>query len=174
MSGVTRVRLVLATMVVGAFVAAGTVLAQGTQAPQLPPFKPILAGKTFTPPIKGSADVEFTRPVRKRDKDNVVTKVEVKNISNAPIARLTIDETFYDKTGATIAGGKGVINGLLQPGEIQTITIETPYNAKMSQTQDRFTHANGTVKPKQVDKLTAGDSKEPSAKPAAKAPARKK
>ena len=42
------------------------------------------------------------------------------------------------------------INGLLQPGEIQTITIETPYNPKMNSNNWNFAHANGTVKPAKV------------------------
>ena len=59
-------------------------------------------------------------------------------------------ETWYDKGGAIVAGGKGVINGLLQPGEIQTIVIETPYNPKMSSNAWNFSHANGTVKTSKV------------------------
>ena len=46
--------------------------------------------------------------------------------SAAPIPQLTIDETWYDKANNVIGGGKGVINGLLQPGEVQTIEIRTP------------------------------------------------
>src|SRR6185503_19570672 len=109
------------------------------------PFTPILSGKSFTPPIRGAAEIEFTKPVPKRDKDNVVITVQVKNISNAPVARLTIAETWYDKAGATIAGGQGAINGLLQPGEVKAITIEMPYNAKLSGDKMQFSHANGTV-----------------------------
>src|SRR6185436_18483 len=112
----------------GVVFAAGAAFAQGNQAP----FTPILSGKSFTPPIRGAAEVEFTKPVPKREKDNVVIRLVVKNISNAPIARLAVAETWYDKGGATIAGGQGAINGLLQPGEIKTLTIEMPYNAKLS------------------------------------------
>ena len=74
-------------------------------------------------------------------------------MSTAPIARLTIEAICYDKGGAVIAGGKGFINGLLQPGEVQTVTVETPYNAKMNSSNYKFTHANGTVTPKRVDKI---------------------
>ena len=69
--------------------------------------------------------------------------------------RLTVAETWYDKGGAIVTGGKGGINGLLQPGEIQVITIETPYNAKMNGNQFNFSHANGSVKPAKVAKLDA-------------------
>jgi len=137
------------------------------QTPAAPPMTSVLAGKKLTPPLKGQADVDYTKPVTKREKDMVVTKIQVKNMSPAPIPRLTITETWYDAGGATVAGGKGTINGMLQPGEVQTITIETPFNAKMKANNYNFTHANGTVKPHNVAKLTAAGDKEPAAKPAA-------
>ena len=40
--------------------------------PQAPPMKSVLAGKKFTPPIKGEAVIEFTQPVTKSVKDMVV------------------------------------------------------------------------------------------------------
>jgi len=135
------------------------------QTPTAPPMTSVLAGKKLTPPIRGQAEVDFTAPVTKRDKEMVVTKIQVRNMSAAPIPRLTITETWYDGGGATVGGGKGAINGLLQPGEIQTIVIETPFNAKMKSNNYNFSHANGTIKPHKVAKMT--DEKEPAAKPAA-------
>lgn len=158
-----RARFVFAAALVGAGLVGVSVLAQTPQAPLL---TPVLAGKKFTPPIKGNAAVDFAKPARSRDKDLVIEKIQVKNMSNAPIARLTIDETWYDKSGATVGGGKGAFNGLLQPGEIQTIIVETPYNPKMSANQYRFSHANGGVTPRQVNKFEEA-GKEPEAKTAA-------
>ena len=83
----------------------------------------------------------------------VVTRITVRNASLAPVPRLTISETWYDTGGAIVTGGKGSVNGLLQPGEIQVITISTPYNAKMKSNNYNFSHANGTVKPQKVAKL---------------------
>jgi hypothetical protein len=98
----------------------------------------------------------------------VVTTIMVKNMSNAPILRLTIDETWYDKAGETVTGGKGVVTRL-EPGEVGVVKIETPYNPKMNANNYHFSHANGTVpKPHSVPKLSvAGDAKEPATKPAA-------
>lgn len=145
-----RGRFAFATALLGVTLAAGTPLAQTVKDPG---FTPILSGRKFTPPIRGQADVEFTKPVTKREKDIIVTKILVKNVSTSPIARLTVDETWYDKGGALVIGGKGTFNGLLPPGESQTITIETPYNPKMSANNFNFSHANGTVKPVQVPKI---------------------
>ena len=154
-----RARFVFAAAIVGASLVDGSLLAQTPQAPQL---TPVLAGKKFTPPVKGQAQVEYTKPVTRRDKDMVVTKITVKNTSDAPIPRLTVDETWYDKAGGLVTGGKGVINGLLQPSEIKTVEIMTPYNPKMAANNFNFAHANGTVKPTLVKSLN--EAKEPAAK----------
>ena len=158
-----RARLVFAASLVGASLIGGPVLAQTQTAP---PLAPVLAGKKFTPPIKGQADVDFTKPVTRREKDVIVTRITVKNTSAAPIPRLTIDETWYDKSGGLVTGGKGVINGLLQPGEVKTVEIQTSYNPKMTANNFNFSHANGTVKPRRVDKLSEAGT-EPATKPAA-------
>jgi len=142
-----------------------TTLSVTTGSAQAPPTS-VLAGKKFTPPMRGEVMVEFTAPVTKREKDLVVTRVQVKNIAAGPIARLTISETWYDKAGGVVGGGKGTINGLLQPGEIQTIVIETPYDAKMNGNNFNFSHVNGTVKPQKVAKFDM-PPKQPAAQPAA-------
>ena len=152
---------VAATLISTTMFAGAVVAAQSTQ------LTPVLAGKKITPPLKGEATIEFTQPVTKAlpGKSLVQTTIKVKNSTASPIARLMVAETWYDAAGGIVAGGRGVINGLLQPGEVQTITIETPYNAKMKSNNWNFTHANGTVKPTKVKALDA---------PAAEAAAPKK
>ena len=162
-----RAHVMVAATLLGASLAIG-VAAQQTPAP---PMTSVLAGKKFTPPFKGQAEVDFTKPKTTQSKDHkmVITTIEVKNNMNAPLLRLTIDETWYDDKGGLVTGGKGVISRL-EPGEVGTIKIETPFDPKMKANNYNFTHANGTVKPHRVDKMAAaGDAaKEPAAKPAAK------
>lgn len=150
-----RVRFAVAATLVGTTMYAGAALA--AQATQAPPMQSVLAGKKLTPPVKGEALVEFTQPVTKAQpgKNMVQTVIKVRNLSAGPIARLQVDETWYDKAGGIIATGRGVINGMLQPNEIQTITIDTPYNAKMNSNNWNFKHANGNVKPAKVKSLDA-------------------
>ncbi len=169
-----RARFALAATIAGASLAGVNVIAQ--QAP--PPMQSILAGKKFTPPLRGEAAIDIVKNPTKREGTVLVTKILVKNTSAAPIPRLKVTETWFDKDGGMIPGGEAVINGLLQPNEIQTLEIRTPVNLKMAQSQLQFSHANGTVKPHSVKSLEA--PKEPAAKnaaatkPAGKAPARKK
>ena len=177
-----RVRIAAAATLVTTLYAGAALAAQATTTTpsSSAPLQPVLAGKKITPPVRGEASVEFTQPVTKaiQGQNKVQTTIKVRNNSPAPIARLQVTETWYDKGGAIVAGGKGVINGLLQPGEVQTITIETPYNPKMSSNAWNFSHANGTVKTSKVKALDAGaagaaasttakaGAKEPAAKPA--------
>jgi len=171
----TRARSLAAATLAGASIFGAALHAQTTtaQAGQTaPPLQSVLAGKKFTPPIKGIADVEYTKPITKRDKNMVVTKITVKNISNAPIPRLTIDETWFSKDNQLVTGGKGFINGLLQPGEVKTIEIQTPYDSKMNANSWNFSHANGAVKPHQVKSLD--DPNAPKKEPAAKNASAKK
>ena len=146
-------RLASAALVVGSVMFGGAVMtAQVTQAPEM---KSVLAGKKFTPPVRGEALIEFIQPVTKAQpgKNMVQTVIKVRNASQAPIARLQVTETWYDKSGAVVASNRAAINGLLQPQEIQTITIDTPYSTKMSSNNWNFTHANGTVKVAKVKSL---------------------
>jgi hypothetical protein len=142
------------------------------QSAQAPPMKSVLQGKKFAAPVRGQAEIEYTAPFTARVKESVVTKIAVKNVSTAPIARLAINDTWYDKGGEVLTAGRGVINGLLQPGEIQTITIETPFKPGMNPQQRKslFSHANGEVKLHLVKKFDG--EKEPAAA-AIKAPAAK-
>jgi len=167
-----RARSVVAATLAGASLLGVCLLAQTqtqSQPPKAPEMKSVLAGKKFTPPIKGAADIDYFKAQTRREGTTLVTKISVKNTSNAPIPRLRITETWYDKEGNMIPGGDAVINGLLQPGEVHEMEIRTPVNPKMASSMLQFSHANGTVpKPHAVKTLDAlaGGAKEPATKTA--------
>jgi hypothetical protein len=162
-----RARFVVAATLAGASLLGASLLAQTPPAPEM---KSVLAGKKFTPPIKGAADIDYVKNPTRREGTTLVTKITVKNTSNAPIPRLKVSETWYDKEGNMIPGGDAVINGLLQPGEVGTLEIRTPVNSKMDRSMIQFSHANGTVpKPHSVKSLDApanAGGKEPATKTA--------
>jgi hypothetical protein len=92
----------------------------------------------------------------KRVGSTLVTRIQVKNRSAAPISELKVSEFWYDKTNGLIPGSQmRVINGLLQPGRVGTLEIRTPENAKMVRSLLQFSHANGTVKPHPVESFDA-------------------
>jgi len=161
-----RARIAVAATLVGASLAGTPLLAQ-----QPPEMKPILAGRKVEPPIKGQAEIEFLTPATKRNGDVVTTMIKVKNVSSGPIARLSIAETWFDKGQTQVASSTGSLDKPLDPGAVDTVTIQTPWNAKMNGNSWQFSHANGTVKPRRVAKL---DDTSKGAKAAAPAAAKKK
>ena len=173
-----RARFAVAATIAGAsFVAPA--FAQDTP-PAAPPMKSVLAGRKFTAPIRGEATIDIVKNPTKREGTTLVTKIQVKNTSTAPIPRLKVAETWFDKDGNMIPGAEAVINGLLQPNEVSTLELRTPVNLKMVQSQLQFSHANGTVKPHAVKSMDGAAAKEPATKTAAatktpaKTPAKKK
>ena len=162
-----RARVIFAATVVGAAFVGVTSYAQDSK-PQAPPMQSILAGKKFIPPVRGQAEIDYMKEPTRREGTTLITKIHVKNTSTAPIARLKVTETWYDKKNAELPGGEGVINGLLQPGETQVIEVRTPTNPNFNVQMLQFAHANGTVKPHAVKSLdaAAADKKEPAAKQA--------
>src|SRR5258705_3407710 len=120
-----RGRFIVAATLLGASFAAGAI-AQ----PKRPPMTSVLAGKKFTPPFKGQADVDFTKPSTKNINGMITTTMQVKNNTNGPLLRLTVDETWYDKAGGLVTGGKGVLNRP-GPGENGTGKKQSPVHPAM-------------------------------------------
>jgi hypothetical protein len=118
---------------------------QATPPAQAPAPKPRLVA-----PVRGVAQLGYTRPVVKNakigGKDFIVTTIQVKNMATGSIAGLKVDEFWYDKAGNPVTGDNYRHPRPLQPGEIITITLETPRNPAMNRNQYNFTHANGEIK----------------------------
>ena len=142
-----RSRIAVAAALVSVSLAAPSLLAQTA-----PEMHPILAGRKVEQAFKGQADVEFI-PSSRKNGDVVVTTMKVKNLSNGPISRLKVEETWFDKGGAPVGSSDSVLTKMLEPGAVETLTIQTPWNAKMNGNSWNFSHANGTIKPKKVAKF---------------------
>jgi hypothetical protein len=115
------------------------------------------APRKLISPVRGEAQVEYTKPnTRVDNKSNeVITVIMVKNVSTAPIAGFKLDESWIDKAG-TLSGGDTYRHPKpFMPGEVITVTLRTPKNARMASNSYNFSHANGTVKPKLVPKMVA-------------------
>jgi hypothetical protein len=118
------------------------------------------AAKTrWVPPIRGTAVINMLQPVTKIEKnketnqEEVVTRLQVKNMSQGAIALLRIDEYWYDKQGQMLPGDSQRVKKAIQPGEIVEIVLRVPKNPKFFQNQYKFSHANGNVDAKVVKKF---------------------
>lgn len=79
----------------------------------------------------------------------VITTIKVKNLSGTgSIAGLKVEEYWWDKASNPVTGSKTRLPKPLLPGEIATLTLETPKDPKMHRNQYVFTHANGKIKTK--------------------------
>ncbi len=117
------------------------------QAPAAP------ARPKFVAPIKGVAEIGHLKPVVKVTPTEVITTFKIKNLSNGAIAGLKIDEFWYDKAGNMLPGDSQRVRQPILPGEVVTITLKTPKNAKMDRNNYQFSHANGQIKAKLLTKI---------------------
>jgi len=152
-----RQKLVLLS-VAAAFLAAGSAEAQAPKpatagaAAQAPAERPKLVA-----PVRGVAQIGYTKPLVKRGKvggkDFVVTTMQIKNMAMGPIAGLKVDDFWYDRGGNPLPSDSYRHPRPLQPGEVITVTLETPADTRMNRNQWQFSHANGEIKPVLVAKM---------------------
>lgn len=111
------------------------------------------APRKLISPFRGDATVEFTAPSTKRNGANIVTTMVIKNTSPGPLAGFRLEESWSDATG-NLAGGDVYRHPRpFMPNEVITVTLTTPFNARMKSNSYNFIHANGNVKPKRVPKI---------------------
>jgi hypothetical protein len=139
-------RALVALVLAAAFVAAGTVVAAGQDKPVTP--------TKWVETLKGDADIQFImgKPVVRKD-GMIETIVQVKNMSPKAVARLEVQENWYNAGGDPVTGDRKFLKKPLLPGETATITLETPKKPNMDRNSYKFSHANGNVKPKKVTKF---------------------
>ena len=107
-------------------------------------------------PIRGDAEIGYLKPVTTVDQKAgiVKTTIKVKNLSpTGSIAGLKVEEFWYDKAGNLVVGGDDWCRKPLMPGDEWTATITTARDTRMYTNNLKFSHANGTVKPKKVKKF---------------------
>ena len=110
--------------------------------------------RKLIPPIRGEAQLEITKPATRVVGNEVVTTFVVRNpATNGAIAGLKVEENWYDKGGNPLPSDSYRHPRPLAPGEVITVTLETPADARMNRNQWQFSHANGEIKPTLVAKM---------------------
>lgn len=114
------------------------------------------APSKFVKPLKGTADIQFMQVGQSKKVGNdIVTVLKIKNLSNAPVSLLKVDEYWYDKGNPpkVITGDQEAYRKPFMPGEIIELTMKSPYKADIGASQYQFSHAGGEVKLKRVKKF---------------------
>ena len=106
-------------------------------------------------PVKGTAYIEVIRGTSKREGNDMVTGLKIKNTSDAPIALFRIDEIWYDHKQKQVTGDSYTFHRPVNPGEVVDVTLKSPVKPDLYQSQYAFSHANGKVDAKQVKKFGA-------------------
>ncbi len=105
-------------------------------------------------PVRGQAEIGFTKPVTNSDGKLITTKIKIKNLSKGAIAGLKVDEFWYDKDGNPVTGAQPFrYRKPLQPGEVIEVVLKVPRDPRMNRNQYKFEHANGTIKTTALPKL---------------------
>jgi hypothetical protein len=108
-------------------------------------------------PIKGLATVQIIRGPSKPIGPDVVTVIQVKNISTGAIHLLKIDEYWYDRKPKpeVVTGDTQVYRKPINPGDIIEMTMRSPLKpGKVLYTnQHMFSHAGGQIDVKPVKKF---------------------
>jgi hypothetical protein len=111
----------------------------------------------FVTPLKGEATIQVIPGTSKFDPKakEIVTTYKLKNTSSAPIALLKIDEYWYEKGGKMVSTDTQRYRQPFQPGEVIEVTTHAPATGSPAGWNKNvtFTHANGKVTPKKVDKF---------------------
>lgn len=114
---------------------------------------PELIRARMRPPVKGTAYIEYIKSSPKKVGNEIQNTTRIKNVSNAPIVGLRVDEYFYaGQKEASV--GSGRLRTALAPGEIADIPTAAEFKFGITGSQLMFTHANGQVKPTAVKKFT--------------------
>jgi len=107
--------------------------------------------------VRGSAELGFLQPNANtravNGQQTIVTEIQVINLSNAPIAGLTVEDLWYDSDGNTISGDTYRHPTPLPPNEPITVTLQVPRVPGMVNNQYQFSHANGDIVPTLMDEF---------------------
>lgn len=136
--------LVVVMVLIGPLAAAQTPSATGA-----PPAK-----AKYVPPVKGVAEIGILAPNTQvdRSKNEVVTKIKVKNLSLGAIHLLRVDEYWYDDKGNLLPGDTQRWKKPFMPGEEIEFVLRVPKNPAFHRNSYKFTHANGQCKTKTLKK----------------------
>jgi|SRR5690348_919158 hypothetical protein len=155
---VAMTRFASAAAIVLSLAFASPVLAQSKQSaapnkPATPPATTPAARAKWVVPVKGTAYIQVIKGTPKRVKDDIVTTLQIKNVSTGAIALLKVDEYWYDKSRQTITGDTQKVKQPIMPGEVVEVTLKSPYKKDMYQNQFAFSHQGGKIDVKAVKKF---------------------
>ena len=142
-----------AGLAAGAFAQTKPATPSATPAPAATPAS--AAKAKWVAPIKGDATVQMIKSNSKHVGKEIVTNFKIKNVSPGAIALFRIDEYWYDNgpKPQMVTGDTQRYTKPIMPGEIIEMTTRSPAKPGAARSQWSFSHANGKIVPKVVNKF---------------------
>jgi hypothetical protein len=113
-----------------------------------------VAKARMSTPVKGTAFIEVMQGQGKKVGSDIVTVTKIRNVSNAPIAGLRVDEYWYNNKREQVTGDTQRVRAPIAPGEVVEVTTKSPVKPDLYMSRLMFTHANGKVDAKGVKKFS--------------------
>jgi hypothetical protein len=111
------------------------------------------ANVSLVPTVRGSADIEYTQPIARREGDFIETSLRIKNVAANAIAGFTVDEFWFDEDGNTVTGDQVRFAQPILVGETRDILLRVPRVSTMDRSNYEFSHQNGDIITSLVEEL---------------------
>jgi hypothetical protein len=110
-------------------------------------------GLELVPTQRGLAEIAYTQPVARRERDFIVTSIRVQNLAQNAIAGFSVDEYWFDSEGNTVTGDQVRFREPMLTGEIRDLELRVPRVRGMDRSNYEFTHQNGDIKATLFDEI---------------------
>jgi hypothetical protein len=110
-------------------------------------------GLELVPTQRGLAEIAYTQPIARRERDFIVTSIRVQNLAENAIAGFSVDEYWFDREGNTVTGDQVRFREPILTGEIRDIELRVPRVRGMDRSNYEFTHQNGDIKATLFDEI---------------------
>ncbi len=99
----------------------------------------------LVPTVRGQAEIGYTQPVARRERNFIITSMRVKNLAENAIAGFQVDEFWFDRAGNTVTGDRFRLRQPFLSGEVIDLELRVPRNSAMDRSNYEFTHQNGDI-----------------------------
>jgi hypothetical protein len=110
---------------------------------------------TLVPTQRGLAEIAYTQPQARREREFIVTSIRVKNVSQNAIAGFQVDEFWFDADGNTVTGDQVRFREPILSNEVREIELRVPRVQSMDRSNYEFSHQNGEIKATLVKEIEA-------------------
>ena len=110
-------------------------------------------GLELVPTQRGLAEIAYTQPGARRERDFIVTSIRIQNLAENAIAGFSVDEYWFDREGNTVTGDQVRFREPILTGEIRDIELRVPRVRGMDRSNYEFTHQNGDIKATLFDEI---------------------